>query len=178
MRLISLGHTRSQRLHSTHSWSPRSAAADQAWALASLNSWSGARSRGQTSTHWLQLIQPRLADATFAGWGTVAAGTLTRLMQSTGQAGMQSSQPVQSCSTTVCIKPFAPTIASTGQGGRHNAQPMHFASSITASIVSGCATSTFSRGASGPMRSRSRITSSGPPGGQRSIAVPAATASA
>src|SRR5262249_13848322 len=38
----------------------------------------------------------------------------TIAMHSTGQGGAQSSQPVQSSVTTVCIWPFAPMIASTG----------------------------------------------------------------
>ena len=54
-------------------------------------------------------------------------------MQSTGQTGMHSSQPVQSASITVCMRLAAPTIASTGQALRHSVQPMHQASSITAS---------------------------------------------
>ena len=52
-------------------------------------------------------------------------------MQSTGQAGTQSSQPVQSSSITVCMRLAAPTIASTGQALRQSAQPMHAASSMT-----------------------------------------------
>ena len=53
-------------------------------------------------------------------------------MQSTGQGGRHSSQPVHCASMTVCMKRGAPTIASTGQAGRHSAQPMQRSSSITA----------------------------------------------
>jgi hypothetical protein len=50
-------------------------------------------------------------------------------MQSTGQTGMHSSQPVHSDSITVCISSAADD-ASTGQAFRHSVQPMHQASSI------------------------------------------------
>ena len=53
-------------------------------------------------------------------------------MQSTGQTGMHSSQPVQSGSITVCMSFGAPTMQSTGQALMHSVQPMHQASSITA----------------------------------------------
>ena len=177
-RLISLGQTRSHSPHSMQACSPRLAAADHPWLWVSLNNWSGGKSRGHMSMHRAQLMQPRLEIASCAGWGGVAAGILIRLMQSTGQAGMQSSQPVQSWGITVCIKPLAPTIASTGQGGKHSAQPMHLVSSITAIAASGFVLVVCSRGASEPIRSRSCVTSSRPPGGQRSIAAPVATASA
>ena len=36
-------------------------------------------------------------------------------MQSTGQGGTHSAQPVHSADTTVCMRLAAPTIASTGQ---------------------------------------------------------------
>ena len=49
----------------------------------------------------------------------------TIAMQSTGQTGTHSSQPVQSSSITVCIRLAAPTIASTGHAFRQSAQPMH-----------------------------------------------------
>ena len=55
-------------------------------------------------------------------------------MQSTGQAMMQSSQPVQSAAITVCIRFEAPTMASVGHTGQA-AQPMHAASSISARRV-------------------------------------------
>ena len=54
-------------------------------------------------------------------------------MQSTGQAGTHSSQPVHCDSTTVCISFAAPTMQSTGQALMHSVQPMHQASSMTAS---------------------------------------------
>ena len=53
-------------------------------------------------------------------------------MQSTGQGGRQSSQPVQRSASTVCINFVAPTIASTGHAATHRVQPMHAASSIRA----------------------------------------------
>ena len=51
-------------------------------------------------------------------------------MQSTGQGGRHSSQPVQRSASTVCIRFAAPTIASTGHAATHSVQPMHAASSI------------------------------------------------
>ena len=60
------------------------------------------------------------------------SGAGTMWMQSTGQAGTQSSQPVQSAAITVCMRLRAPTIASVGQGGRQRAQPMQAGSSIQA----------------------------------------------
>src|SRR5690606_26627308 len=53
-------------------------------------------------------------------------------MQSTGQGGTQSSQPVHKSGTTVCIWRFAPTMASTGQACIHKVQPMQCVSSISA----------------------------------------------
>lgn len=53
-------------------------------------------------------------------------------IQSTGQGGIHSSQPVQRLSMTVCISFCAPTIASTGQASIHFAQPMQSFSMITA----------------------------------------------
>ena len=57
---------------------------------------------------------------------------VTIVMQSTGQGGRHSSQPVQRSAITVCMRFCAPTIASTGQAGRQRAQPMQRASSISA----------------------------------------------
>ena len=54
------------------------------------------------------------------------------LMQSTGQGGMQSMQPMHQGSTTVCMSWDAPTMASTGQASMHSVQPMQRLSSITA----------------------------------------------
>jgi hypothetical protein len=53
-------------------------------------------------------------------------------MQSTGQAGTHSSQPVQSGSTTVCMCLEPPTMASTGHAWMHFVQPMQSASTISA----------------------------------------------
>ncbi len=53
-------------------------------------------------------------------------------MQSTGQGGMHSSQPLHSAAITVCICFAAPRMASTGQASTHLKQPMHSVSSITA----------------------------------------------
>ena len=43
-------------------------------------------------------------------------------MQSTGQGGRQSSQPVHQPAITVCMSLEAPTIASTGQAWMHFTQ--------------------------------------------------------
>ena len=53
-------------------------------------------------------------------------------MQSTGQTGRQSSQPVQYGSITVCMSLLLPMMASVGQAAMHRVQPMHQASSMTA----------------------------------------------
>ena len=53
-------------------------------------------------------------------------------MQSTGQGGTHKSQPVQSSAITVCICFAAPTMASTGQACIQSVQPMQALSSITA----------------------------------------------
>src|SRR5262245_20252053 len=55
-------------------------------------------------------------------------------MQSTGQAGGHSAQPMHQFSTTVCIRPCAPTIASTGHASMQRAQPMQRASSMRAAF--------------------------------------------
>ena len=62
------------------------------------------------------------------------AATATSAMQSTGQGGRQSSQPVHSAAITVCMRFAAPTIASTGQAWMHFVQPMQTSSSMTATI--------------------------------------------
>ena len=59
-------------------------------------------------------------------------------MQSTGQAGMHSSQPVHSGSRTTCMSLLAPTIASTGQAWMHLVQPMQSASTTTATCGGLC----------------------------------------
>src|SRR3569833_1556712 len=55
-------------------------------------------------------------------------------MQSTGQGAMQSSQPVHSSATTVCMSLLAPRIASTGQACMQSVQPMQSDSSMTATV--------------------------------------------
>jgi len=59
-------------------------------------------------------------------------------MQSTGQAGMHSSQPVHSGAMTVCISFAAPVIASTGQAWMHLVQPMQSGSMIRATCGGLC----------------------------------------
>src|SRR5262249_7933972 len=61
----------------------------------------------------LFLETARLAAARFRASLQRPRGA-TMSMQSTGQAGGQSAQPMHQGSTTVCISPCAPTIASTG----------------------------------------------------------------
>ena len=101
-------------------------------------------------------------------------------MQSTGQGGRQRSQPVQSASITVCICFRAPTIASTGQAAMQSVQPMHRASSITATRRGPSTPHAGSSGAYGrPVRAASVRIPASPPGGQRLIAAsPAAIARA
>ena len=110
--------------------------------------------------------------------GRSAAGRNS--MQSTGQGGRQSSQPVHCASMTVCMKRGAPTMASTGQAGRHSAQPMQRSSSITATWRGLVGPNCGSTGlGSRPSSAASARTVASPPGGQRSMsAVPLAIASA
>ena len=96
-------------------------------------------------------------------------------MQSTGQAGRQSSQPVHWSSMTVCMKPGAPTMASTGQGAKHRAQPMHSGSRMRAVAGWGSAGAAPS---SRPNRAFSAAKVSWPPGGHKSMGAPFASASA
>jgi hypothetical protein len=102
------------------------------------------------------------------GSGWIALGTIA--MQSTGQGGTQSSQPVHSAAITVCMRFALPTIASTGQACMHFVQPMQIASSMTASV--GGASSPYA-GSIGfdarPSSAASASTPPAPPGGQRSI---------
>jgi len=88
------------------------------------------------------------------------------VMQSTGQAGMHSSQPLQSPASTVCMWRLAPRIASTGQGGRQRAQPMQRASSMKATR-SGCSMpfAGFSGRGSRPSSVASASIVRAPPGG-------------
>jgi hypothetical protein len=82
-------------------------------------------------------------------------------MQSTGQAGMHSSQPVHCDSITVCITFGAPTMQSTGQALMHSVQPMHQASSITARRSGPSVPRSASSGSAGrPVKAASRITPS------------------
>ena len=100
-------------------------------------------------------------------------------MQSTGQGGRHSAQPVHSAGSTVCIRLGPPAIASTGQASMHSVQPMHQASSTRATASgasSPCAGSsaTIAR----PVSRASAAIVAAPPGGQRLIASPPAIASA
>jgi len=58
-------------------------------------------------------IEPQTAAHSGLSHGQAGAGRIT--MQSTGQGGMHSSQPVHCAAMTVCMKRDAPTMASTGQ---------------------------------------------------------------
>jgi hypothetical protein len=87
------------------------------------------------------------------------------LMQSTGQGGTHSSQPVHSGAMMVCICLDAPEIASTGQACRHSVQPMQRFSLMKA--IDGGLSATFLSKGLNLMPSKfanSRIPSS-PPGG-------------
>ena len=53
-------------------------------------------------------------------------------MQSTGQGGRQSSQPMHQSAITVCMSPRAPAIASTGHAAMQSVQPMQRPSSMSA----------------------------------------------
>jgi hypothetical protein len=110
--------------------------------------------------------------------GSVAVGT--NAMQSTGQGGRHSPQPVHSSAITVCMCLPAPTMASTGHAWMHLVQPMQVSSSIMAAVGD---SSLPQAGSSGwialPSREASAAMPSAPPGGQRLIsASPAASASA
>ena len=59
-------------------------------------------------------------------------------MQSTGQAGTHSLQPVHSGSMTTCMRLLPPTMASTGQAWMHLVQPMHSASITSATSGGRC----------------------------------------
>ena len=101
-------------------------------------------------------------------------------MQSTGQGGMHSSQPVHSAGSTVCIRFAAPTIASTGQASMHSVQPMQAASSIRATVSGpGSPQLSIERDDRGRWRSKPAASiSASAPGGQRLIGAPSAIASA
>ena len=104
--------------------------------------------------------------------------TASMWMQSTGQAGTHSSQPVHSASITVCMRLLPPMMQSTGQAAMHSVQPMHQSSSIQATPRGPSVPCSGSSGSTGwPVRAASRATPSAPPGGQRLIgAAPAAMA--
>ena len=99
-------------------------------------------------------------------------------MQSTGQGGTQSSQPVQRSASTVCMSFAAPTIASTGQAAMHKAHPMHAVSSMRAPRSGPDSPRARSSGSSGtPSSFESAATVSSPPGGHWLIvALPCAIA--
>jgi len=88
-------------------------------------------------------------------------------MQSVGQTGTQSSQPLQSTAMTVCISLRAPAMASTGQTCTHLKQPMQSASLIHAtSGSSGMRPRAGSIGWAGRLsRAESACKVSAPPGG-------------
>ena len=65
-------------------------------------------------------------------------------MQSTGHGATHSSHPVQTDGSTACIRFAAPTIASTGQAAMQSAQPMHALSSMRAIASGRCAGSSQS----------------------------------
>lgn len=110
----------------------------------------------------------------------VVPRTGTSTMQSTGHAGMHSSQPVQSGSITVCMCLLPPMIASTGQAWMHLVQPMQSGSMTTATCAGLCAPRLRSNGSGGQSSTfASALAPASPPGGQRSIpASPRAIASA
>lgn len=90
-------------------------------------------------------------------------------MQSTGQAGTQSSQPVHKSSTTVCMNFAPPAMASTGQAWMHLVQPMQSASMINANFPGECTPRLRSYGgASTPNTLAKARAPASPPGGQRS----------
>ena len=101
-------------------------------------------------------------------------------MQSTGQAGTHSSQPVHSISITVCMRLWLPTMQSTGQALMHRVQPMHQASSIQATPRGPSRPlAALSGRSTWPVNAASRRTPSAPPGGHWLMAAaPAAMACA
>ena len=96
----------------------------------------------------------------------VSASTIS--MQSVGQGGKQSSQPVQRDSMTACIHRDAPEIASTGQARMHLVQPIQSASRIRATLSGPGSPHDRSTGVAGRLRNAARRAApSSPPGGQR-----------
>ena len=90
-------------------------------------------------------------------------------MQSTGQAGTHSSQPLQSAAITVCRRLRAPTIASVGQGGRQRAQPMQAGSSIQATSGGALRTAGRVERQHGPAEQRRELRDQGRPAGRAAI---------
>ena len=84
-------------------------------------------------------MQSRSGVRAGAAGGTRTAYGSTITMQSTGHAGMQSSQPVHSGSITVCMCLLPPMMASTGQAWMHFVQPMQSASMTSATCGGLCA---------------------------------------
>src|SRR3569832_996086 len=120
----------------------------------------------------------RTGDAEAGAWPCL---TGTMRMQSTGQGAMQSSQPVHSSATTVCMSLLAPRIASTGQACMQSVQPMQSDSSMTATVCP-CFAVPFAElmgcGAT-PSNFASARTPTSPPGGHWLMsAAPCAIASA
>ena len=114
--------------------------------------------------------------------------TPTIVMQSTGQGGIQRSQPVHQSLKTTCICFEAPTIASTGQAWMQSVQPIQVLGSMKATgrarsmphsgLIVGCS-SNASLGKIGTRIALSLLIPSTPPGGQRlGNASPQANASA
>ena len=79
---------------------------------------------------WIVVLLIPLSAFFSAALQAPRAGTMA--MQSTGQGGTHSAQPMHQSSTTVCMSRAAPTIASTGQASMHSVQPMQRLSSIRA----------------------------------------------
>ena len=78
-------------------------------------------------------------------------------MQSTGHAGTQSSQPLQSAAMTVCMRLRAPTMASVGQGSMQRAQPMQAGSSIQATRGAASIPQDASSGRAGRLEQRRQL---------------------
>ena len=87
-------------------------------------------------------------------------------MQSIGQGGTHRSQPVHCEAMTVCIFVGAPTMQSTGQAWMQSVQPMHNASSITASASGRSTPLAGFSGSAGRCSSAASLAMPGaPPGG-------------
>ena len=94
------------------------------------------------------------------------AGTMS--MQSTGQGATHRSQPVHQSASTVCMRLLAPTMASTGQAWMQSVQPMQCASSMRATSSGPGWPRVRSSGRMGCSSSTaSAAMPSSPPGGQR-----------